>query len=578
MKRIMSPALMRHSVNGFGGRRFGLQLVRAACFLALCAANPAIAADIELTSKIQAVTVFPNGAQISRTAEAEVRSGANAIVFKGLPTSLDVNSLRVKATGAAGLVIGSVEARVAPAQQTPRSPLAEKLRDLTNERNLLVQKSAALQAKKQMIQRYAKASPEKLGEKAEPMKVGDWDKAWNAVGGGLAKVAEELQAVQMRQREVARAIQVLRRSNRGKPSGSQARRIVSVAVDAAQSGKVQLILTYRVGGASWRPVYDARLETAGTNGKPALELIRRASVRQHTGEDWNGVVLSVSTVRANRGTQAPDLLAQRLEFYNPAPQRPRPTGQPMAMKDRAGSRALQRRYAPVRNKPASLVAAQEQQAVVEASAYEAQFRIPGKIELKADNSARLLRIGSSKIAPDLMVRAVPAVSANAYLEAAFVNKDEAALLPGLVNIHRDGSYVGRGRFKLVAPGDKVTLGFGSDDSVRIKRVPVSRTQSGPGWIGKNRSSVSDFKTTITNLHTFPVKVRIIDRIPISEDDKIVVTPQPGNTTATEKNVDGRRGVFAWVFNLKPKATKDIQLGWQTQWPDGKRIRPRNLPN
>jgi uncharacterized protein (TIGR02231 family) len=147
-----------------------------------------------------------------------------------------------------------------------------------------------------------------------------------------------------------------------------------------------------------------------------------------------------------------------------------------------------------------------------------------------------------------------------------------------VNIHRDGSYAGRGRFKLVAPGDKVTLGFGADDSVKIKRVPVSRKQSGPGWIGNNRSEVSDFTTTVENLHTFPVKVRILDRLPISEDDKIVIKPLPSNTTASQKDVENRRGVLAWDFELKPKASKEIRLGWQVEWPNGKRIVPRTLPN
>ena len=36
-------------------------------------------------------------------------------------------------------------------------------------------------------------------------------------------------------------------------------------------------------------------------------------------------------------------------------------------------------------------------------------------------------------------------------------------LPGRVALHRDGSYVGMGRFELVAPGDEVALGFGADD-------------------------------------------------------------------------------------------------------------------
>ena len=560
-----------------------IPIVAGISMAAFCAALPALAADIAASSRIDAVTVYPDAAQVQRVSEVTLPAGASAIVFKGLPAGLDPNSLRVEITGGSGVAIGSVASRVVPAMLLPvKSSLSDKLQDLYNERNLLREKSRALQSKKRMIESFAKASPEKLGERSAPMNVADWDKAWNAVGEGLAKVAEELQAVQLRSREVAREIRALQQSIRGRGAGSVPTRTVSVDVESGGEASTVVKLTYRIRGARWQPVYDARLDTRGKDGEPAIELIRRASISQSTGEDWTGVALTVSTVRANRGTQAPDLLAQRLEFYNP------PAPAPAArMQDQARSETAKRRYRSSEgarvggllslNSPTAKPAA-EREAALDAGPYEAQFRIPGRVDVKADNSARVLRIASSKFTPQMLVRAVPAMDATAYLEAVFVNKDNGPLLPGVVNIHRDGSYAGRGRFKLVAPGDKINLGFGADDSVKIKRVPVSRKQSGPGWIGNNRSEVSDFTTRVENLHTFAIKVRILDRMPISEDDKIVIKPLPSNTTASQKDVESRRGVLAWDFELKPKVSKEIRLGWQVEWPNGKRIVPRTLPN
>ncbi|MCC2097960.1 MAG: mucoidy inhibitor MuiA family protein [Hyphomicrobiales bacterium] len=550
---------------------------------AFCMALPALAADITASSKIEAVTVYPDAAQVLRTTEVTLPAGASSIQFTGLPVGLDPNSLRVEAAGSGGVAIGSVASRIVPAVTPPgKSALTDKLRDLVNERNLLNQKYQALRAKKRMIESFAKASPEKLGEKSSPMNVAEWDKAWNAVGEGLAKVAEEIQALQIRQREVGREIRTIQQSNRNRGSGSMPSRTVSVDVEASSGARMLVKLTYRIGGARWLPVYDARLDTRGSGGQPSLELIRRASVTQRTGEDWSGVALTVSTVRANRGTQAPDLRAQRLEFYTPPPSPP-PSPAPLARAKREQAmrkydQAMPRRSARVGGLLSMAKPAAEREARLDAGPYEAQFRIPGRVDVKADNSARVLRIASSKITPQLQVRAVPSMDSAAYLEASFENKDSAPLLPGVVNIHRDGSYAGRARFKLVAPGDKASLGLGADDSVRIKRVPVNRKQSGPGWIGSNRSEVSDFMTTVQNLHTFAIKVRIMDRLPISEDATIVIKPLRTNTTASQQKVDGKRGVMAWDFDLKPKATKEIRLGWQVEWPDGKRIVPRTLPN
>ncbi len=569
----------RHSF----GRRAAL--IAGSLSLATLATNwPALAAEIQAASRIAEVTVFPDAAQVSRVAAVDLPAGSTSVIFKGLPVQLDPNSLRIQAGADSEVAIGSVVSSIVPAE-APAVPssLADKLRTLVNERNLLRENMRGLQAKKQMIERYSQASPEKLGDKTAPLNVGDWSKAWNAVGEGLAKVAEEIQAVQIRLRNVQQEIQTLQASNRGNVSGSQPSRMVRVDVDARGAGKLQMTLTYRVSGARWQPVYDARLESSGKNGTPSLELIRRASITQRTGEDWSDVILNVSTVRSQRGTQAPDLLAQVLDFYSPPPPvAPAPAtsnlrGEMMQRsRDKADAGiALGRNYMARKTlaKPAA-----EPEAIIDAGPYEARFRVAGAVELKADGSARVFLLATSKIVPEILVRAAPALDTTAYLEAVFVNKDEAPLLPGQVNLHRDGVYAGRGNFGLVAPGDKVTLGFGADDRIKIKRVPVAKSQKGPGWIGNNRTEVSDFTTSVTNLHGFPVNVRILDRMPVSENAEIVVSALQSNTKAQEDKVDGKRGVIAWAFSLKPQQSMDIRFGWQVQWPNTKQIVPRTVPN
>lgn len=562
-------------------RALMVSMVCGTSLVALAAGAPALAADIEAPSQITEVTVFPDAAQVSRVTAIDLPLGASTVVFNGLPAQLDPNSLRIQAGSEGQVAISSVVSSIAPAKNPVLpSSLAEKLRTLVNELTLLNETLRGLQAKKQMIERYSQASPEKLGDKAAPLNVSDWSKAWNAVGDGLAKVAEEIQAAQIRMREVQQEIQTLQASNREAAGGSRPSHVVRVDVDAASAGRVFMTLTYRVSGARWQPVYDARLESGGKAGTPSLELIRRASVIQRTGEDWSGVILTVSTVRAQRGTRAPDLLAQILDFYSPPPvPAPIPRAPVSAMgvlsRDRA-ERAIALNEGFAAKKMAK--PAMEQEAVVDAGPFEARFRVPGKADLKADGSARVFRLATSKIVPEIVVRAAPALDTTAYLETVFVNKDAAPLLPGVVNLHRDGVYAGRGRVALIAPGEKVTLGFGADDSVKIKRVPVAKSQKGPGWIGNNRTEITDFTTSVTNLHAFAVNVRILDRIPVSENAEIVVSALPTNTKPQEERVDGKRGVVAWNFALKPQQIKDIRFGWQVQWPNAKRIVTRPSPN
>ena len=53
----------------------------------------------KVASKVQKVTVFLSGAQVSRTAQVNIGAGTSTIIFNNLSADLDVQSLQVKAGG-----------------------------------------------------------------------------------------------------------------------------------------------------------------------------------------------------------------------------------------------------------------------------------------------------------------------------------------------------------------------------------------------------------------------------------------------------------------------------------------------
>jgi hypothetical protein len=54
-----------------------------ALILATTAFTPAFAAEITANSKIDAVTVFPQGAEVTRIAEAKLEAGEHTLIFDG---------------------------------------------------------------------------------------------------------------------------------------------------------------------------------------------------------------------------------------------------------------------------------------------------------------------------------------------------------------------------------------------------------------------------------------------------------------------------------------------------------------
>ena len=540
-------------------------------------ASRAWAADMDAASRIDAVTVYPDAAAVTRLVDVDLPDGATTLIFKGLPMGVDPASLRVEGEANGALSIGSVETRVATLDApVPDTATEAKLKTLRGEREAVQTALTAMQTKKAMMVRFSQVGPEKLVAEDKPVDVAQWNAAWDAVGAGLAKVGEDIRAAETRTRDIDEQIRALETA-RARPVARLTARDASVALEAKGAVKARILLTYRIAGANWRPLYDARLETAAAGKKPSLELVRRAAVSQRTGEDWSGVTLLVSTTRASRGTAAPEMLTQRLDFYEavtPMPARPRAAQAPAAAGGLARDELFEKRKldsAATTEPPPPATPAEEKEATLDSGAYQASFRIPGRIDVPNDGAQKTFRIGSRALSPELSVKAVPALDDTAYLSAAFINEEEAALLPGQVAIHRDGVYVGLGTIGLTAPGDTVDLGFGADERVKVTRVPVRRKENEPTWLSSAKTEAREFNTVIRNLHDFPVKATVIDQIPISENSAIVIEQLAATTPPTDKSVAGKRGVMAWIYDLKPSESREIRLSYRMKWPADREV-------
>ncbi|WP_406854681.1 mucoidy inhibitor MuiA family protein [Alsobacter sp. KACC 23698] len=540
------------------------------------ASGAAFAADIEAPSRIEAVTVHPDGAAVTRKAAIELPAGPSVVILRGLSPTIDPASIRVEGEADAPLVIGSVETRIAPGEARAAAD-ERRLDDLRAERDRIAGQIEAAEGKRRAIEVYAKASPEKLSAEAKPLDVERWSAAWDAVGDGLARVIEQIRTLRASQRALEAEISALERGRPQPGPPGAPRRDVAIALEAGAPLKGALTIAYRVAGASWKPSYDVRLDTGGRDRKPSLEMVRRAQVTQRTGESWTDVALTVSTVRAARGVAAPDLPPLVVNLFDPTvvPEAAR------SARGKAASDAAQRLEAPAPSPRAmaaapAAVPAVEQMAELDAGEFQSAFRVAGPVSVSADGAPRSVALGARRAEPTVTVKATPALDQTAYLEASFANAEDAPVLPGDAALHRDGVYVGRGRLGLVAPGDRIELGFGADDRVKIVRAPVKRKENEPGWIGNQKTEQREFKTSIRNLHDAPVRISVLDRMPISENSAVTIEALPG-TPPTEKIVADKRGVMSWTWDYQPGEQKEIRMGYRMKWPADRDIVMDGIP-
>lgn len=542
-------------------RHFLALVVTTAVAAVLPVSLPALAAEIETSSKVDAVTVYPDGATVTRLIRLDLPAGDTTLLARDFPLTLDPSSLRVEGEGGARLVIGSVDAR--PPQPTPPANLPgidKRIEALRDQRSALDGEIAAATARRKFVERFADVTPTRVGDKGEARPLSEWREAFAAIAQEIAVVENTIRDAKIKQRDIDRELAVIEAQRNASPPKK-----LEVRIDLSADAPAPALLrvTYTVRGARWTPAYDARLDTGAKDRKPSLELLRRAEIAQNTGEDWADVALAVSTVRVARGGSAPDLrpLIVRL---------PSQTVLGAAAPEMTPASA-DRFAAPRRADDARMQKAAERQAEVDAGGFQVVFRVPGRIAVPAGEGSKSFRLTSATIEPELMVHAVPSLAETAFLQASFKHAEDAPLLPGQVSIYRDGIFVGKSAMALTPKEEPVRLGFGVDEKVKVARTIVRRIEGKAGLIGQSRTDEREFKTVIRNGHDFAIRVAIEDRIPVSETPDIEVEMLPVTTAPTTTDLRDRRGVLEWAFDAKPGESRDIKFGWRMRWPKDKPV-------
>ena len=553
---------------------------KAAVVLALAFVAPAHAADIPAQSRIDAVMVFPSGAEVTRQAKVRVSAGDHTIVIDDLPAEVNQRSIRVEGTASGRLEIGAVDTRRVSVMQSDtaatgseRKALEDRIERLKDERQVLEGEAQSAEVQKNLLSNLAqlplKAAGSPGGQTAQP----DWAQLYSLIGGRYGEAHRNAMATLVKIRAIDRDIKDLEKKLALLAPKREARTEARIRVTAATGTEAELSIRYQVRNASWQPYYDARLDSGGRSQPPKLTLIRRAGISQRTGEDWTGVALSLSTTRPTSSTAAPGLDTQLVDFEPDTPPPPPVRPAPMAMQSR-------RMAAPAREEriggglgaadAVGKIAVNEASANIESAPFQAIYKIAGRTSIPATGESKRVQIGRSESEPTLEVRAVPMLDTNAYLYAKAKLASGTPLLPGAVSLFRDATFVGVGRLPLVPVGEAHELGFGIDDAVRIKHAVIEEKRGEFGLISSSKTDVRNFRITIKNLHERPISATVIDRIPVSvnQDIKVELTAK---TMPTKRDVQDKRGVLSWQTTLTPDEERIIDFGYRVTWPGAKKV-------
>ncbi|MCK6489273.1 MAG: DUF4139 domain-containing protein [Planctomycetes bacterium] len=267
-------------------------------------------------SRLTAATVYRSGAVVERIADLPAGCPAQVVVG-GLPLCLDDASLRLRIDGAAAVVIDAQVAIDPPAEaQAPAPDEAEvrAARRAEAEARARVEALAAQAALLAGVQLRPRPEPQR-GLLPAPIPLATRAALLDTVAAELERLAGERAAAaeELRLAGERRAVLEARRAEAGSARPARAEELRKCAIatlrwDGPAVPGGRLVVEYRVPGARWLPSYVVRV----LPGRARAEIQLRALVRQRTGEDWEGIALSVSSADAQGWCPLPVLPARRI--------------------------------------------------------------------------------------------------------------------------------------------------------------------------------------------------------------------------------------------------------------------------
>jgi uncharacterized protein (TIGR02231 family) len=514
-------------------------------------------------ARIVEVTVFRDRAEVIREASVALAVGPSSVEFTGIPFGVETDSLRVSADGIPA-TLGAVELSdraEEPIETDEWLAAREEVRRLED-------KIAALRAANDVDKelRSFLASIRAVAASNESAKVGEGRADPETIAGVYEILQIELQELatsgleRQRQREDLQQRLELARARLGtlRPGPGIRSRVAMVEIEARKAGSLTLRLAYVAPGASWRPTYRASLD-AGTGD---VNLVAEGVVRQGTGEDWSGVALRLSTASPTQGVEPPMLTAWTLRPLDPVYE----TDKELAMQEAVPARHYQNVLGMA---PGAAGAPAEPAEMIEAdvvrSAYNVAFEVPGGSDVPADGRDHRVVLRSESLAGRLVYRTVPALAPRAYLTSVTTSPAGYPLLAGPVRVFAGGAYLGSFPLEEKGPGVELTVPFGVDNRIEIVRLPMPRSAGRGGLTGKQREVEYAFRTQIQNLQSRSVTLILEDRVPVAEDERIVV--QLGKeTTPGYRDSERRPGVKLWTLELDPGEKREIVLAYSVRYP------------
>jgi len=534
-----------------------------------------------IKSTISEVTVYAQGAQIYRKASYTVKPGITEVIIEGICSTIDPNSIQVKATGNV-IILDSKHSIFYPKpEEVALEGLPLKIR---KDIQFLQDSINAIQFDLQEIQ-----------DEIDVLTATKTILMSNGAIRGQGKVNDSINLLKqvvdyysIKMLELNKRIQVLNRKKADKAERKRGmddriyklrnyqsnanlnseknepthRIIVTLSSKEIVSGK--FTISYLVSEAGWTPLYDLRSDIS--SGK--INLNYKAQVFQNTGTDWDNVNLNISTNNPYQNKTKPTLHPWYID-YNIYKQEQvsyenNRTMPPSSMADKAKSYGFS--TSTDNEMETNALSAAEFVQVID-HVISAEFKIDLPYSIKSNSEQHMVLIKNIDLEVKYNYFAAPKLDNGAYLVAQLSKLDELQLIPAKANIFFEGSYIGETYIDPTTMEDTLNLSLGKDPNIIIRRNLLKKDCK-EKIVGNYIEKTYSYAIEVKNLKSNGINIIIQDQLPITQNTDITIEA----LDTSKGRYDDKTGIIEWDLNIKTKETKTIEFQYKVKYN-----KDQNLP-
>lgn len=522
-------------------------------------------AQTRISSSVTDATIYLNGAALTHTADATLKSGSQEIIIDGLSPFIEINSLKINANG---VLISATEFSYDFITTREESARLTRIKDsLEQYKQLLTQATDEQTVYTHLLKMLTDGTLNNMQAKENQVSVADINanmELYKSKAGALQKSIDQLK------RKVAELQKIVNRLQsqvaQDELKEKQTTGLLRLSVSVPKAITTTFTITYFTDAASWTPCYDLNIKDMDAK----VVLHSKAQVQQSTGLDWQNVHLTLSNATPNRTTVAPVFSPWFVNFRKNISYRANKSDMlsNTITYETAGVASTEGYLTEVRGSRATTPLKMDDYVEVDQQEVHVNYVIAVPYDIPGNGKTQLIDLKDYTITAEYKYYSAPKLSDETYLVATLSDYQKHNLLPGYVTVTFNNTFVGKSLLQPNNTDSLFTLTLATDPRIAVKREKRMDFCS-TKHVGNSTTVTQSYLITVKNNQTKDVKFTLKDQYPISADKDIEVKLIEHTPAATYNKTD--RGVLTWDMDLKAGETRTFTVTYSIKYPKDRNI-------